>query len=59
MTKEENGKLTWQDMKYGEKTRKTWKIRHKQCRTWSEARNNEKVGKGKIHTVHLEYGEKH
>jgi hypothetical protein len=41
------------------KTRKTWKIRHKLCTTWSEARNTEKGGKGKMQTVHLEYGEKH
>ena len=37
-----NEKLTWQDMKYGEKNRKPCKMRNKHCRTWNVGRNSEK-----------------
>ena len=40
-----NEKCTVQDLEYGEKTEKTWKLRHKQCRIWNMARNTQKRGK--------------
>ena len=42
---EENKKCTLQDMDYGEKNSKTWKMKHKQCRTWNMARNPKNRGK--------------
>jgi hypothetical protein len=44
-TKLKNEKLTWYDMKYGEKHRKLCKMRNTHCRTWNMARNSEKVEK--------------
>ena len=34
-----------QDLDCGQKTEKTWKMRHKQCMTWNMVRNTEKLGK--------------
>jgi hypothetical protein len=45
-----NEKYTLGDMDYGEKTEKTWKMRHKHCMTWNMARNTQKHGKGEMHT---------
>ena len=41
LTKEENEKLTWKDMKYGEKHFKKCKMGITHCRTWNMARNSE------------------
>ena len=38
-------KCTVQDLEYGEKTEKTWKMRHKHSLTGNMARNTEKGGK--------------
>ena len=40
-----NEKYTLQDLDYGEKTEKTWKMRHKHCGTCNIVRNTEKRGK--------------
>ena len=55
----ENEKQTLQDLEYGEKQSKTWKMRHAHSRTWSMARklknmeNEKHIMKDKI------YVEKH
>ena len=38
-------KCTVQYLEYGEKTEKTWKMRHKHSLIWNMARNTEKGGK--------------
>ena len=37
----QNEKHTVQDLEYGKKIEKTWKMRHKHCITWNMARNTE------------------
>ena len=44
MAKEENEKLTWQDLEYGKKTDKRGK-RDTHSRTWNMVRNTEKGAK--------------
>ena len=45
-------------MEYGEKHRKTCKMRNTHCKNWKMERNTEKRGKFEMHTVELEYGKK-
>ena len=51
-------KCTLKDLEYGQKSEKTWKMRHTHCRTWNMARkvtNDE----NEAHTLQdLEYGKK-
>ena len=37
-----NEKCTPQDMDYGKKNEKTWKMRHTHCATWNMARKSKK-----------------
>ena len=32
-----------QDLDFDEKTKKTWKMRHKHCMTWNMSRNTEEL----------------
>ena len=47
----EKEKCTLQDLDYGEKTEKTWKMRQKHCLTCNMARNTQKHGKQKMHML--------
>jgi hypothetical protein len=42
LTNKENEKLTWQDLVYSNKHRKTWKMRISLDRNWNMSRNIEK-----------------
>ena len=51
-------KYTLQDLDYGKKPEKTWKMRHKHCMTWNMARKLKNM-ENETHThQELEYGEK-
>ena len=58
LTTEENEKLTWQDMKYGEKHRKTCKKRNTHCRTQNMERKSENMKYEKYTLQDLDCGEK-
>ena len=60
--KSENGELqkrTLQDLRYGNKHGKNWKIRNAQCRTWNMARKQKNVENETQTLYDLECGKKH
>ena len=58
LTNEENEKLTWQDLEYGQKTEETCKMRHTHSRTCNMVRKltNEEIEN--LTWQDQEYGEK-
>ena len=59
LTNEENEKLTWQDLEYGQKKKEMYKMRHTHCKTCNMARKLTKEKNENLTWQDLEYGEKH